>query len=116
MLINPSLPVIHDKSRRLGSRCDLTPCVYMSRPPRTRGVVIVMEPPAISPLSIDPLPCNHLIGREICAMTSTSTATGGPVPSQPLPAKEQASFRQLVKLYEGKMYKKALKAADAVLK
>ena len=46
----------------------------------------------------------------------TSTSSSGPVPSQPLPPKEQASFRQLVKMYEGKMYKKAIKAADTVLK
>lgn len=35
--------------------------------------------------------------------------------SQPLPAKEDALFRQLVKLYESKHYKKAIKNADQVL-
>ncbi len=49
-------------------------------------------------------------------MTSSATAPQMPAPSQPLPPKEQASFRQLVKLYEAKMYKKALKSADSVLK
>jgi len=34
--------------------------------------------------------------------------------SQPLPAKEDALFRQLVKSYESKQYKKALKTADQV--
>jgi peptide alpha-N-acetyltransferase len=37
-------------------------------------------------------------------------------PSQPLPAKETALFRQVVKLYETKQYKKAIKAADQILK
>jgi peptide alpha-N-acetyltransferase len=35
---------------------------------------------------------------------------------QPLPCKEAAAFRQLVKLYESKQYKKAIKAADQILK
>lgn len=35
---------------------------------------------------------------------------------QPLPSKEAALFRQLVKLYESKQYKKAVKAADQILK
>ena len=47
---------------------------------------------------------------------SAPPASATPAPSQPLPPKEQASFRQLVKMYEAKMYKKALKAADVVLK
>lgn len=34
--------------------------------------------------------------------------------NQPLPAKEETLFRQIVKLYEGKQYKKGLKAADQV--
>lgn len=37
-------------------------------------------------------------------------------PGQPLPAKETALFRQVVKLYETKQYKKAIKAADQILK
>lgn len=37
-------------------------------------------------------------------------------PSQPLPSKETALFRQVVKLYETKQYKKAIKAADQILK
>jgi hypothetical protein len=37
-------------------------------------------------------------------------------PSQPLPPKEQALFRSVVKHYENKQYKKAIKAADAILK
>lgn len=37
-------------------------------------------------------------------------------PSQPLPTKETALFRQVVKLYETKQYKKAIKAADQILK
>ncbi|KAG1664970.1 hypothetical protein FOA52_001982 [Chlamydomonas sp. UWO 241] len=37
-------------------------------------------------------------------------------PSQPLPPKEQALFRSVVKHYEAKAYKKAIKAADAILK
>ena len=36
--------------------------------------------------------------------------------SQVLPSKEQGLFRQVVKYYEIKQYKKALKAADQVLK
>eukprot|EP00892_Ulva_mutabilis_P003333 jgi/Ulvmu1/1371/UM011_0099.1 len=36
--------------------------------------------------------------------------------SQPLPAKEDALFRQLVKSYESKQYKKAIKTADQILK
>ena len=36
--------------------------------------------------------------------------------SQILPSKEQGLFRQVVKYYETKQYKKALKAADQVLK
>jgi hypothetical protein len=36
--------------------------------------------------------------------------------AQPLPSKEQTLFRQVVKLYEGKQYKKAIKAADTILK
>jgi tetratricopeptide (TPR) repeat protein len=36
--------------------------------------------------------------------------------AQVLPAKEGSLFRQVVKYYETKQYKKALKAADAVLK
>lgn len=36
--------------------------------------------------------------------------------SQPLPPKEAALFRSVVKHYENKQYKKALKAADAILK
>lgn len=35
---------------------------------------------------------------------------------QPLPSKEAGLFRQLVKLYESKQYKKAIKAADQILK
>ncbi|KAI8105335.1 hypothetical protein M9435_000502 [Picochlorum sp. BPE23] len=35
---------------------------------------------------------------------------------QELPTKEQALFRQLVKQYESKLYKKGLKTADAILK
>jgi hypothetical protein len=34
--------------------------------------------------------------------------------SQPLPSKENALFRQLVRFYETKQYKKAVKAADQV--
>jgi len=37
-------------------------------------------------------------------------------PSQSLPSKEHALFRQIVKYYETKQYKKGLKSADAVLK
>jgi hypothetical protein len=37
-------------------------------------------------------------------------------PSQPLPSKETGLFRQVVKLYETKQYKKAIKAADQILK
>ena len=36
--------------------------------------------------------------------------------SQELPTKEQGIFKQVVKLYELKQYKKALKAADQVLR
>ncbi|CAE7468214.1 NAA15 [Symbiodinium sp. CCMP2592] len=36
--------------------------------------------------------------------------------SQPLPAKDQAVFRSIVKFYETKQYKKGLKAADSILK
>ena len=36
--------------------------------------------------------------------------------NQLLPSKEQGLFRQVVKYYETKQYKKALKAADQVLK
>jgi len=36
--------------------------------------------------------------------------------NQILPSKEQGLFRQVVKYYETKQYKKALKAADQVLK
>jgi hypothetical protein len=35
---------------------------------------------------------------------------------QPLSSKDQANFRQLVKFYEAKQYKKALKTADQLLK
>ncbi|OAG22220.1 TPR-like protein [Alternaria alternata] len=35
---------------------------------------------------------------------------------QPLPSKEQTLFRSLVKFYEGKLYKKGLKAAEQILK
>jgi hypothetical protein len=35
---------------------------------------------------------------------------------QPLSSKDAASFRQLVKLYEAKQHKKALKTAEQVLK
>ncbi|KAF5851366.1 hypothetical protein GGP41_004200 [Bipolaris sorokiniana] len=35
---------------------------------------------------------------------------------QPLPSKEQTLFRSLVKYYEGKLYKKGLKAAEQILK
>ena len=49
-------------------------------------------------------------------MSSSTAPPAAPAPSQPLPPKEQAAFRQRVKLYEGKMYKKALKSADTVLK
>ncbi|KAF2995813.1 hypothetical protein E8E13_001290 [Curvularia kusanoi] len=35
---------------------------------------------------------------------------------QPLPSKEQTLFRSVVKYYEGKQYKKGLKAADQILK
>ncbi|GAX81967.1 hypothetical protein CEUSTIGMA_g9395.t1 [Chlamydomonas eustigma] len=48
-------------------------------------------------------------------MTSTSTGSA-PTSSQPLPSKEAATFRTLVKMYESKMYKKAIKAADTILK
>jgi hypothetical protein len=37
-------------------------------------------------------------------------------PTQPLPSKESGLFRQLVKFYESKQYKKAIKAADQILK
>lgn len=37
-------------------------------------------------------------------------------PSQPLPSKETGLFRQVVKFYESKQYKKAIKAADQILK
>lgn len=37
-------------------------------------------------------------------------------PSQPLLPKETGLFRQVVKFYETKQYKKAIKAADAILK
>jgi peptide alpha-N-acetyltransferase len=36
--------------------------------------------------------------------------------NQPLPTKEAALFRSVVRLYETKQYKKAIKAADQVLK
>ena len=36
--------------------------------------------------------------------------------NQPLPAKEAGLFKQVVKFYETKQYKKGLKAADQVLK
>ncbi|KAI8463620.1 MAG: N-terminal acetyltransferase A, auxiliary subunit [Monoraphidium minutum] len=36
--------------------------------------------------------------------------------NQPLPAKEQQLFRSVVKLYESKQYKKAIKACDQILK
>mmetsp|Transcript_486 Transcript_486/g.1020 ORF Transcript_486/g.1020 Transcript_486/m.1020 type:complete len:894 (-) Transcript_486:3118-5799(-) len=39
-----------------------------------------------------------------------------PQSSQPLPAKEQTLFKQVVKLYENKQYKKAIKTADQILK
>ncbi|KAJ4349284.1 hypothetical protein N0V95_004714 [Ascochyta clinopodiicola] len=35
---------------------------------------------------------------------------------QPLPSKEQTLFRSVVKYYEGKQYKKGIKAADQILK
>lgn len=35
---------------------------------------------------------------------------------QPLGSKDAASFRQLVKLYEAKQHKKAIKTADTILK
>jgi len=35
---------------------------------------------------------------------------------QPLGSKDSASFRQLVKLYEAKQHKKAIKTADQILK
>jgi peptide alpha-N-acetyltransferase len=35
---------------------------------------------------------------------------------QPLNSKDGASFRQLVKLYEAKQHKKAIKTADGILK
>lgn len=37
-------------------------------------------------------------------------------PTQPLPSKETGLFRQVVKFYESKQYKKAIKAADQILK
>lgn len=37
-------------------------------------------------------------------------------PSQPLPSKEMGLFRQVVKFYETKQYKKAIKSADQILK
>jgi peptide alpha-N-acetyltransferase len=37
-------------------------------------------------------------------------------PTQPLPSKESGLFRQVVKFYESKQYKKAIKAADQILK
>jgi hypothetical protein len=36
--------------------------------------------------------------------------------NQPLPPKEANLFRQVVKCYEGKQYKKGVKAADQILK
>ena len=36
--------------------------------------------------------------------------------TQPLPSKEANLFRQLVKFYETKQYKKGVKAADQILK
>lgn len=36
--------------------------------------------------------------------------------NQPLPSKEATLFRQVVKFYETKQYKKAVKAADQILK
>eukprot|EP00955_Chlamydomonas_euryale_P088548 364389-Chlamydomonas_euryale.AAC.10 len=39
-----------------------------------------------------------------------------PVVTQPLPSKEQALFRSVIKHYENKQYKKAVKAADQILK
>ena len=36
--------------------------------------------------------------------------------THPLPTKEAALFRQVVKLYESKQYKKAIKTADMILK
>eukprot|EP00879_Flechtneria_rotunda_P033382 GHRR01036968.1.p1 GENE.GHRR01036968.1~~GHRR01036968.1.p1 ORF type:complete len:183 (+),score=37.76 GHRR01036968.1:1140-1688(+) len=39
-----------------------------------------------------------------------------PQGNQPLPSKESALFRQVVKFYESKQYKKAIKAADQILK
>ena len=48
---------------------------------------------------------------------SSRTAMGSKgADGQVLPAKEGSLFRQVVKYYETKQYKKALKAADAVLK
>lgn len=44
------------------------------------------------------------------------SASGHQSASQPLPAKEAGLFRQVVKFYETKQYKKAIKAADQVLK
>ena len=45
-------------------------------------------------------------------------AAGAPPPpgAAPLPPKEAALFRSIVKYYETKQYKKGIKAADAVLK
>ena len=37
-----------------------------------------------------------------------------PKKSQPLPSKEEALFRQLVRLHESKQYKKGIKTADLV--
>ena len=36
--------------------------------------------------------------------------------SQELPAKELSVFRQIVKFYESKQYKKGIKTADTILK
>ena len=40
----------------------------------------------------------------------------GPKAREALPAKEAALFRQIVRFYEMKQYKKGLKAADQILK
>lgn len=46
---------------------------------------------------------------------SKQTAAAAPNPQQ-LPAKDQSTFKLLVRLYEQKQYKKGIKQADAILK
>ena len=56
------------------------------------------------------------MGVTAAVVIAAATANNNMASSQLLPQKEQSLFKQVVKFYEQKQYKKGLKAADQVLK